>query len=55
MSKTKQTAYRLEIKLINRIDRFARQRMREQRGIVMTRADAVRYLLTYALDNLDSS
>lgn len=52
-------AFRLDKKLIKRIDRFAKKGSRNGQvyiyGIVFNRADAVRYLLNYALDKLDST
>jgi hypothetical protein len=47
---TKQVAFRLPESLVKRIDGFAATLSRAQPGIEFTRADAVRLLLTRALD-----
>lgn len=47
---TKQVAFRLPESLVERIDGFAAALSRAQPGIEFTRADAVRLLLTRALD-----
>jgi hypothetical protein len=47
---TKQVAFRLPESLVKRIDGYAAALSRAQPGIEFTRADAVRVLLTRALD-----
>lgn len=49
---TKQVAFRLDEKLLKRVDDYAKylQRQSYWRGIKIHRADAVRVLLTKALD-----
>jgi predicted DNA-binding protein len=47
---TKQTAFRLPVTLLERLDTYARDMETEHPGMSYTRADAVRVLLTRALD-----
>lgn len=47
---TKQTAFRLPEDLVERLDAYAKQVERENPGMTVSRADAVRMLLTRALD-----
>lgn len=47
---TKQVAFRLPESLVARLDAYAEQLSIAQPGIAFTRADAVRLLLTRALD-----
>jgi hypothetical protein len=47
---TTQVAFRLSDRLLARIDRHAKRLSKAERGVVYTRADAVRDLLTRALD-----
>jgi hypothetical protein len=49
-----QVAFRLSDRLLARIDRHAKRMGKEQRGVEFTRADAVRDLLTRALDTIES-
>jgi len=47
---TKQAAFRLPVSLLARLDAYAEQMGVEQPGMTFTRADALRVLLTRALD-----
>ena len=47
---TQQVAFRLPVSLVERLDAYAEHMSKEQPGIDFTRADAVRALLTRALD-----
>jgi len=49
MSELKQTAFRLPPVLLKRLDKFAKRRTAET-GMAMNRTDAVRVLLTKALE-----
>ncbi len=49
MSDLKQTAFRLPPVLLKRLDKFAKRRTAET-GMAMNRTDAVRLLLTKALE-----
>jgi predicted DNA-binding protein len=49
MSELKQTAFRLPPVLLKRLDKFAKRRTAET-GMAMNRTDAVRLLLTKALE-----
>ena len=49
---TQQTAFRLPISLLARLDQYAERMRGEQKGLTVTRADVVRLLLTRALDDL---
>jgi hypothetical protein len=51
---TQQTAFRLPLQLLDRIDRHGARLREEQPGITITRADVVRLLLTRALDDVES-
>jgi len=48
---TQQVAFRLPVSLVESLDAYAKQMSKEQPGIDFTRADAVRVLLTRALDS----
>jgi hypothetical protein len=50
---TTQVAFRLADRLIARVDRYAKKLSKEHPGLQFTRADAVRDLLTRALDVTD--
>lgn len=50
---TKQVAFRLDEGLLERVDVYADQMSREILGVQFSRADAVRFLLTHALDELE--
>jgi predicted DNA-binding protein len=52
---TQQTAFRLPLSLLARLDRYAERMRGEQKGLGVTRADVVRILLTKALDELGIS
>lgn len=47
---TKQFTFRLEPELIDRVDEYARSREAAEPGLRMSRTDALRILLTRALD-----
>ena len=51
--KQTQTAFRLPDELIERIDAHARRMAETMPGVTFTRADAVRALLTIALDQVE--
>lgn len=50
---TKQVAFRLEEELLARLDRYAERLAAENPGMRFTRADALRVLLTRALDEAE--
>lgn len=50
---TKQVAFRLDEELLERVDAYAERMTQATPGIQFTRVDAVRYLLTHALDERD--
>lgn len=50
---TKQVAFRLDEDLLDRVDAYADRMTRETPGVQFSRVDAVRFLLTHALDELD--
>lgn len=50
---TTQLAFRLSNRLIERLDRHATRMGKDQPGVTFNRADAVRALLTYALDEIE--
>lgn len=52
---TKQVAFRLPESLVERLDGYAAELSRAQPGIEFTRADAVRLLLTRALDSAEKA
>jgi hypothetical protein len=52
--KTKQLAIRLEEPLLARIDAYVERLKKERPGIDVNRTDAVRSLLTMALDQLEA-
>jgi hypothetical protein len=52
---TTQVAFRLADRLLARVDRHARRLGREHPGVAYTRADAVRDLLTFALEKLEAT
>lgn len=45
-----QIAIRLADRLVSRIDRHAKRLAKDERGVQFTRTDAIRDLLTHALD-----
>jgi metal-responsive CopG/Arc/MetJ family transcriptional regulator len=47
---TTQVAFRLPERLVARVDRHVKRLGKEQRGVTFTRTDAIRDLLTRALD-----
>jgi hypothetical protein len=49
-----QVAFRLADRLLARVDRHAKRMSKGQRGVVFTRVDAVRDLLTRALDVVEN-
>lgn len=51
---TKQAAFRLDEKLLRRVDAYARKMGEATPGLKFSRVDAVRFLLTHALDDLAS-
>ncbi len=52
---TTQVAFRLSDRLLSRVDRHAKQLGKSHPGVKFTRADAVRDLLTRALDVVDKA
>ncbi len=52
---TTQVAFRFSNRLLARVDRHAKRLGRQQPGITFTRADAVRDLLTRALDLVEKN
>jgi predicted DNA-binding protein len=52
---TTQVAFRLPDSLIARLDRHAERLSKEHPGLEFTRVDAVRTLLTVALDEVEAS
>lgn len=50
---TKQVAFRLDEDLLDRVDTYAEQMTQDTPGVQFTRVDAVRFLLTLALDELE--
>lgn len=50
---TKQVAFRLDEALLDRVDAYADQMTQETPGVQFSRVDAVRFLLTHALDKLE--
>ena len=52
--KSKQVAFRLPASLLERLDRYAVQLEREQRGMTVNRTDVVRILLTRGLDDAEA-
>ncbi|MEY4550654.1 MAG: hypothetical protein RL685_6849 [Pseudomonadota bacterium] len=52
---TQQTAFRLPTELLARLDAYAARLRFEQPGVNVTRADAVRLLLTRALDEIEKT
>jgi Arc/MetJ-type ribon-helix-helix transcriptional regulator len=50
---TQQTAFRLPRSLLKRLDAHVEQLRRAQPGLNISRADAVRMLLTRALDSIE--
>ncbi|MDZ7842609.1 MAG: hypothetical protein U5R46_17560 [Gammaproteobacteria bacterium] len=50
---TKQVAFRLDEDLLDRVDAYAEQMTQDTPGVQFTRVDAVRFLLTHALDELE--
>jgi len=52
---TQQVAFRLSASLVERLDAYVEQLGEEQPGMSFTRADAVRVLLTRALDDVAKS
>lgn len=54
MAAKQQVAFRLDPDLVKRVDAYAKQLATEQPGLDFSRADAVRVLLTRALDQVDA-
>jgi hypothetical protein len=52
---TTQVAFRFADRLLERIDRHVKRLERAERGVEYTRADAVRDLVTRALDEIEAS
>lgn len=52
---TKQVAFRLDEDLLDRVDAYADQMTQQTPGVQFSRVDAVRFLLTHALDELEKS
>jgi hypothetical protein len=52
---TQQTAFRLPVSLLARLNLYAERMRSEQKGLSVTRSDVVRLLLTKALDDLGVS
>lgn len=50
---TTQVAFRLPDRLVARIDRHIKRLAKDQRGVTFTRTDAIRDLLTRALDRVE--
>ena len=50
---TKQVTFRLDEDLLGRVDAYADQMTRNTPGVQFSRVDAVRFLLTHALDKLE--
>ena len=50
----RQVAFRLDEKLIKRVDAYAKRMGDVAPGVDFTRADAVRFLLTHALNDLET-
>lgn len=50
---TTQVAFRLSDRLLARVDRHAKRLSKAERGVLYTRVDAVRDLLTRALDAIE--
>ncbi len=52
---TQQVAFRLPVELIERLDQHVERMRRQAAGVNITRADAVRHLLSTALDQADAA
>lgn len=50
---TKQVAFRLDEDLLGRVDAYAHQMTWDTPGVQFSRVDAVRFLLTHALNELE--
>ena len=50
---TKQVAFRLDEKLLKRVDRYTKKMGGATPGVEYSRVDAVRFLLTHALNDLE--
>lgn len=50
---TQQTAFRLPRSMLERLDHYVTKLRKKQRGVRVTRADAVRVLLSRALDDAE--
>ena len=50
---TKQVAFRLDEKLLRRLDAYAKKMSQAAPGLEFSRVDAVRFLLTHALNDLE--
>ena len=50
---TKQVAFRLDPKLLKRVDSYAKKMSDVAPGLKFSRVDAVRFLLTHALNDLE--
>ncbi len=53
MAETQQTAFRLPIDLLNRLDKYAKRLEQASPGLTVTRADVVRMLLSRGLDQVE--
>ena len=51
---TKQVAFRLDEKLLKRVDAYAKKMGTATPGLEFSRVDAVRFLLTHALNDLEN-
>jgi hypothetical protein len=51
---TKQVAFRLDEKLLRRVDSYAKKMSAAAPGLEFSRVDAVRFLLTHALNDLEN-
>lgn len=53
MAETQQTAFRLPVELLSRLDKHAKRLQVASPGMTITRADVVRMLLTQGLDEAE--
>ena len=53
MAETQQTAFRLPVELLGRLDKHAKRLQEASPGMTITRADVVRMLLTQGLDDAE--
>lgn len=54
MVRQKQTAFRLTVELLARLDRYAEHLQREHPGLTITRTDALRMILSRVLDEFEA-